>query len=103
MSSSGRSFNEKVARFKEAIEAAREICVRPSVMQYLNDCSFALASKRFSGGSSIAYAYEAADALYILLIFSRIKNRGDGSQLIKCIIEYARSKNYEKIYVTTSP
>ncbi|MBP2030310.1 GNAT superfamily N-acetyltransferase [Methanohalophilus levihalophilus] len=103
MVNSGMTLSEKMARCKEAIEAAREICVHPSLLQYLNDCRFALASKRFSGGSSVAYAYEAEDAVYILLIFSRIKHRGDGSRLIKCIIEYAREMGYDKIYVTTSP
>lgn len=103
MANSGKTFNEKMAICKEAIEAARQICVSPSLLQCINDCRFALASRRFSGDSSIAYAYEAEDAVYILLIFSRIKHRGDGSRLIKCIIEHARKEGYEKIYVTTSP
>ncbi|MDK2893192.1 hypothetical protein [Methanohalophilus sp.] len=103
MSSTGRSLIEKMAICKEAIDAAREICVHPSLSQYLNDCGFALASRRFSVGSSVAYAYEAEDAIYILLIFSRIKQRGDGRRLIRCIIEHARKKGYEKIYTTTSP
>jgi hypothetical protein len=59
-------------------------------------------SRRFSWGGAVAYSYDARDAIYILLLFSRQQNRGHGHRLVNCIIEHARYKGYSRVYVTTS-
>lgn len=92
----------RVACCKEAIDASRAIYDKFSLLDYFHDCEFAMQSHRFSWGGAVAYAYDARDAIYILLLFSRRQNRGHGHRLVNCIIEHARYKGYSRVYVTTS-
>ncbi|MFW5987385.1 MAG: hypothetical protein ACOCPU_04135 [Methanohalophilus sp.] len=92
----------RMACCKEAIDASRAIYDTFSLLDYFHDCEFAMQSRRFSFGEAVAYAYEARDAIYILLLFSHQQNRGHGHRLINCIIEHARYKGYGRVYVTTS-
>ncbi|KXS46457.1 MAG: hypothetical protein AWU58_531 [Methanohalophilus sp. T328-1] len=92
----------RVACCKEAIDASWAIYDSFSLLDYFHDCEFAMQSRRFSWGGAVAYAYDARDAIYILLLFSRQQNRGHGHRLVNCIIEHARYKGYSRVYVTTS-
>ncbi|ADE35955.1 GNAT family N-acetyltransferase [Methanohalophilus mahii] len=92
----------RVACCKEAIDASRAIYDSFSLLDYFHDCEFAMHSRRFAWGEAVAYVYEARDAIYILLLFSRQQKRGHGHRLVNCIIGHARYKGYSRVYVTTS-